>query len=126
MNGWSSLMRRATILSFLLVVGLAVALMSVKYRVQQLDDELIELERQITAERQAVHVLSAEFSFLIKPERLRSLATQYLGLTPVRPEQLATFATLDQWPPAGETLHASQPLPVLAGVRTAAATEHRR
>jgi cell division protein FtsL len=125
MNGWSSLTRRATILSFLLAVALFVAVMAVKYRVQQLDDELIEINRQIAAERQSVHVLSAEFSFLIKPERLRRLATEYLGLVPIKPDQLGTFATLDQLPVEGETMHAdgAQPLP---GVRPTAATELRR
>lgn len=125
MNGWSSLMRRATILSFLLVVSLGVTLMSVKHRVQQLDEELAQLERQIEAERQAVHVLTAEFSYLIKPDRLRRLATQHLGLTPVKPEQLGTFATLDQMPADGDTLHASRALP-LAGVKPTATTERRR
>ncbi len=125
MSGWSSLMRRATVASFVLVVTLAVALMSVKYRVQQLVDELAQVERQIAAERQAIHVLTAEFSYLIKPDRLRRLASQHLGLTPVKPDQLGNFATLEQWPTDGGTVSAGQPLP-LAPLKPAATTERRR
>lgn len=125
MNGWSALMRRTTVFTFLLVVTLAAAVMVIKHRVQRLDDELAQLERQIAAERQAVHVLTAEFSYLIKPERLRRLAVQHLGLAPVKPEQLGDFATLDQLPADGETLHAGRPSP-LAGVRPTIAAERRR
>ncbi|MCU0837740.1 MAG: hypothetical protein MUE49_03335 [Rhodospirillales bacterium] len=125
MSGWSSLMRRATVVSFVLVVTFAVALMSVKHRVQQLVDEAAQIERQIAAERQAVHVLTAEFSYLIKPDRLRRLASQHLGLTPVKPDQLGSFATLDQWPTDGSTVSAGQPL-ALAPLKPTATTERRR
>jgi cell division protein FtsL len=125
MSSWHALMRRATVASCLLVIAFFAVLMPVKHRVQQLVDELAQIERQIASERQAIRVLTAEFSYLIKPERLRKLATQHLGLAPVKPEQLATFATLETLTPEGESLHAGRP-PALGNARAAAVAERRR
>jgi hypothetical protein len=61
-----------------------------------LEEELGSLRTSITAEQQKIHVLQAEFSFLAEPERLRRLAGAHLGLVPVEPGQLASFATLDE------------------------------
>jgi Predicted secreted (periplasmic) protein len=95
MNGWSPFIRQTTVLCLLLAVGMAVVLLSLKHQVQQLSDELRSLDRQIVAERQSIQVLKAEFAYRTQPDRLRGLATRYLGLSPVEPQQLATFATLD-------------------------------
>ena len=94
MNGWPVFVRQTTILCLLLAVGLAVVLLALKHQVQQLSDELTALNRQYVEEQQAIRVLKAEFAYLSQPDRLRGLATQ-LGLVPVEPRQLATFATLD-------------------------------
>ncbi|QNT69760.1 cell division protein FtsL [Defluviicoccus vanus] len=94
MNGWPVFVRQTTILCLLLAVGLAVVLLALKHQVQQLSDELNALNRQYVEEQQTIRVLKAEFAYLSQPDRLRGLATQ-LGLVPVEPRQLATFATLD-------------------------------
>jgi cell division protein FtsL len=96
MSGWSTFVRQATALCLLLAVALAVVLLTVTHRVQGLEEELGSLHTRITAEQQKIHVLRAEFSFLAEPERLRRLASAHLGLVPVEPGQLATFATLDE------------------------------
>lgn len=65
-----------------LVVGslLAVFVFAVKYEVQDLEAELGALNRGIEQERQSIHVLLAEWSYLNEPARIRKLARQYLGL----------------------------------------------
>ncbi len=120
MNGWSSFTRQATALCMVLAIALAVLLMAVKFQVQRLERELSRLQRQTIAERQAVHVLTAEFSYLIDPDRLRRLATQHLGLVPVKPEQLGSFAVLDEpLPEDGRALVAGRRQQPAAGVRPA-------
>jgi cell division protein FtsL len=95
MNAWSLFVRQATVLCLLLAIALAVVLLTVTHRVQGLEEELGSLRTGITAEQQKIHVLQAEFSFLAEPERLRRLASAHLGLVPIEPGQLVTFATLD-------------------------------
>jgi cell division protein FtsL len=95
MNGWSIFVRQATALCLLLAVALAVVMLTVAHQVQGLEEELGSLQRHISAEQQKMHVLQAEFTYLAEPERLRRLASAHLGLTPVEPGQLGSFATLD-------------------------------
>ena len=87
-------MRRTTVLFILLAAALSLALFSLKYQVQDLEDEFVGLNRSIFAERRAMHVLEAEWSYLNDPARLGALAARYLGLRPVESEQLGTLGTL--------------------------------
>ncbi|HJO71807.1 MAG: hypothetical protein QF450_11855 [Rhodospirillales bacterium] len=91
-------MRPATIVSLLLAGVLSLALFALKYQVQDLEDELVELNRTIFADEEAIHVLKAEWSHLNDPRRLRSLARRHLGMKPVTPNQLATIADLPPRP----------------------------
>ncbi len=87
-------MRRTTVLFILLAAALSLALFSLKYQVQDLEDEFVGLNRSISAERRAMHVLEAEWSYLNDPARLGALAARHLGLRPVESEQLGTLGTL--------------------------------
>ena len=84
-------MRQTTMLFVLLAGALSLALFSVKYQVQDLEGELVDLNRSIKAEQQAVRVLKAEWSHLNNPDRLRGLAERHLGLDQVRPEKMQTL-----------------------------------
>ncbi len=88
------MMRRTTVLFVFLAAALSLALFSLKYRVQDLEDEFVGLNRSILAERRAMRVLEAEWSYLNDPVRLGALAARHLGLRPVESEQLGTLATL--------------------------------
>ncbi len=96
MSAWSNLMRQAAVLCGLLTVALAVVLMAIKYQVQAYEEELVHLNDRIVQEKQTIQILKAEFSYLTEPDRLRGLATQHLGLVPIEPVQLATFAVFDE------------------------------
>lgn len=95
MNRFAAFVRQTTVVCLLIAVGLAVVLLSIKHGVQQLEEDLATLRKGIAAEQETIRVLDAEFAFLTQPERLRRLATNHLGLVPVEPRQLLTFATLD-------------------------------
>ena len=125
MTGWSTFVRQATVLCMLLAVALGVVLLTVTHQVQGLEEELGSLRHGVAAEQQKMHVLQAEFSLLVEPERLRRLASAHLGLMPVEPVQLGTFATLDQVSslPPGEGAAGATQSPT---VHSATSREHRR
>lgn len=93
-------MQRTTALFVFVAGALSLALFSLKYQVQDLEDEFAGLNRSIVAERRATHVLEAEWSYLNDPVRLGALAARHLGLRPVDSEQLGTLRTLSVLPSA--------------------------
>ena len=96
------MMRRTTVLFVFLAAALSLALFSLKYQVQDLEEEFAGLNRSIVAERRATHVLEAEWSYLNDPVRLGALAARHLGLRPVDSEQLGTLRTLSVLPSVRE------------------------
>jgi hypothetical protein len=103
MNGWSSLVRQVTILCGVLALALAVCLMAIKQEVRRLEVELTQLHDKIAQEHQSIHVLRAEFSHFVEPDRLRRLAASHLGLVQLRPEQVGSFTSLTDTPIEGDT-----------------------
>ena len=74
-----------------LAAVVAVSLFLVKYKVQDLDEHLADLERDKLATQEKIHVLEAEWTYLNRPERLESLAHKYLELGPTDPTQLIVY-----------------------------------
>lgn len=74
------MIRPTMILITLLATSLSLTLFMVKYQVQDLEGELVQYNRTLTDDRQAIHVLKAEWSHLNQPARLRNLAERYLGM----------------------------------------------
>ena len=89
-------MRHTTLLFLLLAGALSIALFSVKYQVQDLEEELVELNRSIISERQSIHVLNAEWSHLNNPERLGILAERNLGMKPADPARMVSFRDVER------------------------------
>ena len=89
-------MRQTTMLFILIAGALSLALFSVKYQVQDLENELANLNHSIKVEQQAIRVLKAEWSHLNNPERLRGLAKRHLGLDAVMPTQMQTFKSVSE------------------------------
>ena len=87
-------MRRSTLILMLLTVVVGTGLFLVKYRVQSLEEELQGLNRGIASDRQAIHVLKAEWSYLNDPKRLRKLAGRHLDMIPISASQVTTRAGL--------------------------------
>lgn len=88
------MIRPATLLIALLAVSLSLTLFTVKYQVQDMEDQLIGLNRSITGDRQAIHVLKAEWSYLNEPSRLKVLAERYLGMTAIDSRQVGTASEM--------------------------------
>ncbi len=90
------MIRHTTLLFLLLAGGLSVALFSLKYRVQDLEQELTGLNKSIYQQRQSIHVLNAEWSYLNNPQRIGDLARRHLNMVPIMPSQLATLKDVEQ------------------------------
>lgn len=99
------MMRGMTVLWGILALGIGIALFLVKYQVQETEADLRRVQAQIRADRSALHVLNAEWTFLNDPARLTALATRVLGLEPIAPHQMVSMSTLPIRPSAlpGET-----------------------
>lgn len=63
-------------------------------RVQGMDAELARIEKRVIAEREAIHVLKGEWSYLTRPARIAALARRHLNLTPITPRHIRTLADL--------------------------------
>lgn len=119
------MIRPSTALWAAAVIGVGYILFQVKYEVQQQEDELARLDRQIADSREAVRVLNAEWSFLTQPERLSDLARRYLTLVPIGTAQLGSIAAIPLrnagpagMPPAAAAPPASSAAPAKAQLAT--------
>jgi len=78
-----------SIFPYLLVLIISVVfLFTVKYKVQNLSREIRDLNTQIISEKQNLHVLKAEYTYLANPKRIKSLADVHLKLKPVKASQV--------------------------------------
>ena len=77
------MMKTSTLSILLSAIAIGIGLFMVKYRVQGLESQLVDLNRQIARDREALQVLRAEWSHLNEPRRLKILADRYLGMAPV-------------------------------------------
>ena len=81
-------MRGTTLLITILAGSIGLGVFLLENRVRGLKSELNSLQQLIFSERETIRVLEAEWSHLNDPTRLRTMATQLLGMKPVSPNQL--------------------------------------
>ena len=108
------MIRTATIFWIVLAAVTGTGLFQLKHVVQDMDEELARLNRQILAEHQNIHVLRAEWSRHNQPQRLQQFAQRHLDLEPMKPAQIARLSDLPRRP-----LVDVQPAPVPAGTTSA-------
>ncbi|HVJ35815.1 MAG TPA: hypothetical protein VND94_22090 [Terriglobia bacterium] len=96
-------MIRISAFVWIIVLGLlGVGLFQVKYNVQSKEAELRGINRQIEANRSAMHVLDAEWSYLNDPTRLADLTRRHTDLVPTQAGQLKHFADLPPRPASAQ------------------------
>ena len=88
-------MKRSSLGLVLLTVAVGLGLFLVKYRVQGLETQLHDLNQEIADDREAIHVLKAEWSHLNEPDRLKRLVGRHLDMIPVRLGQVTTRRRID-------------------------------
>jgi hypothetical protein len=69
---------------------------AIKQGVQTLDDQLNDVKRKTAAAESKIHDLTAEWTYLNRPELLADLNRRYLGLVPQSPKQIR--ASVDDLP----------------------------
>lgn len=85
------MIRPATVTWLALATLIVVGLFHVKHQVQTLEDEIGRVNRQIAGEREAIHVLKAEWGYINQPQRLESLSSRHLELQPLKPNQIVNL-----------------------------------
>jgi hypothetical protein len=96
------MIRLGTFIWLALLTMIGVGLYQVELGVLAKESELRQINRQIDANREATHVLEAEWSYLNDPTRLADLARRYTDLAPATPTQIAGFDRLAPRPPEGQ------------------------
>ena len=87
-----------TFLVFVVAISASLGLYRIKYEVRDLERRAAELNERIDRDRAAVRVLAAEYSYLIRPQRLETLNDRFLRLTPPTAAQMMTPAELPARP----------------------------
>jgi hypothetical protein len=72
----------------LLVAATGFATYKVKYAVQEIEEQLARVRKQIVVEQQEIHVLNAEWTALNQPDRLAELNRRFLSLSAIGAKQL--------------------------------------
>lgn len=82
-------MIRPTVFLGLIILALvAFVLYEVEYKVDSLKTELNELNKQLAEDKEAIHVLKAEWSYLNRPEKIKNMSERYLSLKNTEPAQV--------------------------------------
>jgi cell division protein FtsL len=90
-------------LNAILVVAVLIsgfALYSLEHKTRGLERQASKLKRGIDSEVENMRFLSAEWSSLTRPDRLKRLAEQHLGLTTLQAKQIVTLDELGSKLPA--------------------------
>ncbi|MFI5030945.1 MAG: hypothetical protein ACHQPH_09625 [Reyranellales bacterium] len=75
-------------------VATAIGLFAVKYRVQDLEEQIDRTNQKIIESQQATHILKIEWAHLNEAERIERLAQKYLNLQQASISQVARLDTL--------------------------------
>jgi hypothetical protein len=88
MNRWS------TLLWTLVIVVATFMLYKVKYEVQSLQAQVAETAKALEQEKEALHVVAAEWAYLNRPERLQQLSAKHLSSAGVTVDQIAEIEAI--------------------------------
>ena len=69
------------VFSFLLLLGLLYILSKVSYKSNELKSEISILKKKIEKNKDDIHILQAEWAYLIQPSRIKKLSEQHLNST---------------------------------------------
>lgn len=77
-----------------LIMGAFVLLYFVRYQTQNTQSEIAGIEQRILEEKEAIHVLRAEWSYLTRPERLKQLTAQLKDMEPVTQQKVIALTDI--------------------------------
>jgi hypothetical protein len=103
--------RRTTLIWLLVTSALGFGLYQIKYEVQSQEEQLARINKQILDNEEAIQVLSAEWSYLNRPDRLAEMARRYLEMSPLAPAQFTQLGLLPDRDAVAQASAAAQPAP---------------
>jgi hypothetical protein len=98
------MIRLLHILAITILIGSAAYAYSIKYESLYYAEEVVKLKGKLAREREAIAVAKAEWSLMIRPDRLQRLTEQHLDLQVMSVNQLGKFADLPVRPPKGDAI----------------------
>ena len=98
------MMQRSTTFWLLIATCAGITLFLIKHEVQEREDRLNALNREILANQEAIQVLNAEWSYLNRPDRLEHLIREFSERRPADILQLTSITMLPQLLSAPEEL----------------------
>jgi len=105
-----------------LCVASGFALFSIAFAVEDLEEKLASINSEIEREREATHVLVAEWTYLNRPDRIEDLARQLLPL--LGPPAIEQMVAMEDIPyPSDIPPSAALPMPLteMTGLTTSGA-----
>ncbi|HIJ63855.1 MAG TPA: energy transducer TonB [Rhodospirillaceae bacterium] len=105
------MMRGATLLWAALAAAIGTGLFVLKYEVQEEEQKLRVLRKDIAQAQEAIHVAKAEWSYLNDPLRLKDQAEHHLGLHSLKPGQVAVIDQLPMAQPVSAAAEQPQSAP---------------
>jgi cell division protein FtsL len=80
---------KSSITTYLFILAISAAfLFAIKHKVQNLNKELNEINSKIVSEKENIHILKAEYTYLTNPKRIKKLIDSNLALQTVKPDQI--------------------------------------
>lgn len=80
---------KVSIFPYLLILLVCAAfLFTIKYKVQNLNKDVKAVNSRILSEKENIHILKAEYTYLTNPKRIKKLVDQHLNLQTIKPEQI--------------------------------------
>jgi hypothetical protein len=88
--------RAVTIIGLFLTILIGTGTYWVSHEVERLEKRYAEIQSDILAEQESIHVLQAEWSYLNNPERIERLSREYLSLAQIDVLQMASIDDLPE------------------------------
>jgi len=104
--------RGLSIIALLLLAVVSFGLYQLSYEVQRLEEELIELNRALSQERETIGVLQAEWSYLSRPDYLQDKAQRLLEMRSTTAKDIVAIEALP-WRQDRGAPNPQQPAPAL-------------
>ncbi len=80
---------KSSVTTYLVILAVSAAfLFAIKHKVQMLSKELKELNQKIISEKENIHILKAEYTYLTNPKRIKKLIDSNLALQTIKPNQI--------------------------------------
>lgn len=93
--------RISNLLLLCVAAGFGTLLFWTSQSVQQAEDRLADIDRNVRQEQESIRVLDTEWDYLNRPQRLEELANEYLKVKPPESGNFIKSATDIPVPPSG-------------------------